>query len=363
MVDRMRILFVHYSYWPTVGGVEWVIHEHARLFEKHGHQVRLFEKQPGHSVAEALEGVLRETDLVFAHNILTMPFDMELTVALREAADRFSGVRFVNWVHDIAGCNRDYSDLPGVLSRAHQRFTNVAISELRRLEYMGLTGADCAVVPNGIDPYKTLGLTKEVEALARQEQLFEHDLVLLQPARLLKRKNVELTLAVAAALKAQNVSCRFLITAPADPHNNAASNHYRTHLYSLREQLRVEREILFVSDFFTVTTADLLSLYALADGLFYPSRQEGFGLPVLEAAIHRIPVFCAQTEPLLSLAAERARFFPSEGDPQAIADLLQSIAASELSQHRKHVAREYSWDAIYSKFLKAYEHSQKRPEH
>ena len=33
-------------------------------------------------------------------------------------------------------------------------------------------------------------------------------------------------------------------------------------------------------------------LYLLSDCLFFPSRHEGFGLPVLEAAMHRMPVWC-----------------------------------------------------------------------
>ncbi len=33
-------------------------------------------------------------------------------------------------------------------------------------------------------------------------------------------------------------------------------------------------------------------LYLLSDCLLYPSRSEGFGLPVLEAAMHRMPVWC-----------------------------------------------------------------------
>lgn len=355
----MQILFVHYSYWPVIGGVEWVIEQHARLFTQHGHEVRFFQPQPGRPVAEALGAQLGGIDLVFAHNVLTMPFDLELTLALREAAEAFTKVRFINWVHDLAAANPDYKDVPAVLSQSHPRFANVAVSELRRQEYTQLTGARCEVVPNGIDPYQTLGLSARVESLARQHNLLECELVLLQPVRLLRRKNIELTIAVAAALKAKNVSCRFLITAPPDPHNRHASATYSAQLRKLVAQLGVTDEILFVSDVFAVTTNDLLGLYALADGLFYPSRQEGFGLPVLEAAMHRTQVFCAQTQSLLSLAAGNAHFFSSEDKPSAIADLLcRSIAASHLSQHRKHVAREYSWDAIYCRYLKAYEHHQ-----
>jgi glycosyltransferase involved in cell wall biosynthesis len=38
---------------------------------------------------------------------------------------------------------------------------------------------------------------------------------------------------------------------------------------------------------------DVRSLYQMADALFFPSRQEGYGLPLIEAALHGVPVFCS----------------------------------------------------------------------
>ncbi len=55
---------------------------------------------------------------------------------------------------------------------------------------------------------------------------------------------------------------------------------------------RITRPRHFLSDYFRVQDDTLRDLYLLSDCLLFPSRQEGFGLPVLEAALHRMPVWC-----------------------------------------------------------------------
>ena len=60
--------------------------------------------------------------------------------------------------------------------------------------------------------------------------------------------------------------------------------------HSLPEELY--DHVKFVSDYFPVRDDTMRDLYLLSDCLFFPSRQEGFGLPVIEAAFHRMPVWC-----------------------------------------------------------------------
>ena len=48
----------------------------------------------------------------------------------------------------------------------------------------------------------------------------------------------------------------------------------------------------FLSDYYLVQDDTMRDLYLLSDCLLFPSRQEGFGLPVLEAALHRMPIWC-----------------------------------------------------------------------
>jgi glycosyltransferase involved in cell wall biosynthesis len=230
----------------------------------------------------------------------------------------------------------------------------VAVSELRArqlIESLHLPPERCRVIPNGIDPVATLGLTKPVADLARRHRLLERDINLFQPARLLRRKNVELGLRVAAALRDAGRDCAYVVTAPPDA-QNAASAEYGTMLTQLRAELALESDAIFVHEHFAATERDVASLYALADALFFPSRQEGFGLPLLEAALHRVPIFCAGVEPLSSLLDKGVSLFSLDATPVQIAgQVMRHLDGCDAMQSRKAVVRRHAWPAIYRNFL------------
>ncbi len=350
----MKVALVHYTYAPIVGGVERVIEEHARLFTSHGHQVTVF-CQRGESddprvkvrrLADA--AALAEQDVVFVHNVMTMLFDLPLTEALARIAEAQPLVRFVSWIHDIAALNLDYFPSPEaaplVLRSASPRWEYVAVSDLRAAQWLALTGVKCGVVPNGIEPARVLGLPANVARLADTFSLLGGRLVLLHPARLLRRKNIECSLRIAAALKA-HAPVALLVTGAADPHN-PASRDYAAWLHEERARLGVERETIFVGEHFAVGDVELAALYRLADALLFPSHSEGFGLPLLEAALHRLPVFCSDIEPLRSIAQSGTTFIPHD-----------ATAASGIIQQRLGVLAKrstlahFGWPAIYAEHL------------
>jgi len=376
----MRLALIHYLYPPTVGGVERVVAEHAALFAGRGHRVTVLcgggesrepgvevrvipELRPGResSVGEVrrlLESALAGVEVVFVHNLMTMPFNLAATGALAEmAAAGFGRARFVNWIHDLAAVNPDYTldaTVREPLGRARPGFRNVAVSASRQREFVTLTGIppeDCPVIPNGIDAVKVLGLTPAVDALERRHRLLGRELVLLQPARILRRKNIELGLAVTAALRSAGRDAFYLVTGAPDPHNPASAA-YGDALRAASRALGVDGNIAFAGADGAITDADLGSLYALADAVFLPSRQEGFGLPVLEAALLRLPVFCADREPMRALLPGRATLFDPEAAPAEIASrVLETLAASAAFQARKETLDRYRWDAIYDRHI------------
>ena len=370
----LKIAIVHYTYAPVIGGVEIVIAEHARLFAEHGHEVTVIcdrgasrdpricvrvlpDARDAAELARALEGWLANQDVVFLHNVTTMPFHLALTAALWRVAERLTGVRFVAWLHDIAACNPDYdaavrTEAPWpLLSRAHPRYGFVAVSELRRRQWEKLTGAECRVISNGLDPSRLLGLTEPVAALARQHHLLEREIVLLHPTRLLRRKNVELGLRVTAALTAAGRSCAYVVTGAPDTHNEV-SRDYASELLALRAELGLEGSALFLHEETPVDERDLASLFALADALFFPSRQEGFGLPILEAALHRLPIFCAAIEPLDALLAHGVTHFDLDAQPAHIAlKIAARLGTLDSWQARNQVRHQYAWPAVYRNFL------------
>jgi len=407
----MNIILLHYTYAPLIGGVENILEQHAALLTSHGHEVtvvcsegasanpavqmlnipelrrdhplvhsarsELDAGKPGDNFAElknriaaTLSPLFVKADIVFLHNVLTMPFHPGLTAALWRLTEKHAGVRFVAWTHDIAACNPDYSfqhldsEPWNLLTKANPHVEYVAISRHRKEQFLELTGAppkSCTVIPNGIDAVEYLGLTDPVAKFVRESGVLNSDVILLHPTRILKRKNIELGIRVIAAMKAMGKSCSCIVTGPPDLFNTATAAYYKE-LLRLRRELAVEAEFIFLHELFAVTNRDLSGLYRIADVLFYPSKQEGFGLPILEGALHEVPIVCAGIEPMKSLALDNTTFFEPGEAPAAIAEKIIAHAdASPLIQSRKAVLRDYSWDTLYSHCFKPLMENQTQP--
>lgn len=358
----MKIALVHYSAAPVIGGVERILDEHARLFVANGHDVTIFcqrggiepdevpASRPRHywrcerlSGSPAASEFTGEFDIIFAHNVLTMPFCIPFTEALWRLASERPETRVVAWTHDVAAANPDLAPVPELLRRAPDGVEFVAVSELRRRQLCEFVGVrNCRVIPNGLEPSKVLGLAPAVADFAEKFRLFDGRRIFLHPTRLLRRKNVELGIEIVRALG----DSILIVTGAEDPHNDA-SKQYATQLREL-----TGGETLFAADYFAVGDSELASLYRLADALIFPSRQEGFGLPMIEARLHRLPVIHSAIEPLSELAGEHAFSISLAESPAENAVRLRAwMDTNPAVQDRSAVLREFSWDAIYRKHL------------
>jgi glycosyltransferase involved in cell wall biosynthesis len=204
----------------------------------------------------------------------------------------------VAWTHDLTATNTDFAlpnptQPPWSLMRTSSRdVTYVATSDLRAAEIKAhlKPSVPPVVIPNLVDPARLFGLTPEMRQALWTLELPWRDFVFLLPARVMVRKNIDFALEVVKILREQKRNPLLLITGATVP-ESPASEYYGVFLrQSLSEDL--QNHVMFVSDYFPVQDDILRDLYLLSDCLLFPSIQEGFGLPVLEAALHRMPVWC-----------------------------------------------------------------------
>ena len=395
----MKIALVHYAYPPVIGGVEFVMEQQAALFVRRGHSVKIVAGRAENNLdgitvdeivellpanprnecsqseissngpapayeqlktylKERLGEALADCQVVIVHNMMTMHFNLAASSALAELAQEDGGTkRFVNWVHDIAAIDDNY-DLKGMLGREPwklltsypQRFQHVAISRKRQQQYGELTGIDdlhCPVVPNGVRYIRLLKLTDNVRGLCRQYGVLYRDIVMLQPTRILRRKNIELGIRVLAELKRAGHNAIYLVTGAPDAHN-PVTRQYGRELRELACELGVDDEFHFVSEAFEVSDEDLVSIYNASDVVFLPSRQEGFGLPLLEAGVFRIPVFCARIEPMCSIVENNINLFDLDDTPKEVASRVANALYDDSGYRaRKEVIKHYSWERLF----------------
>jgi glycosyltransferase involved in cell wall biosynthesis len=93
---------------------------------------------------------------------------------------------------------------------------------------------------------------------------------------------------------------------------------YTEQLERLRASLGLEDRVTFTG---WIPREQLYELFASASAFIYPSRFEGFGMPILEAMAAAIPTACSNVEPMKSVAGDAALQF----DPGDVCDIRRAI--------------------------------------
>ena len=395
----MNVDILHYAAPPVVGGVESVIAQHARVMTENGHRVRILAGRGGQfderipfvsipkvdsrhpeieavkvkldqgsvpaefndqvaRLADNLREICSGTQVLFAHNVCSLNKNLVLTAALRQLHDSDGLPRLVIWHHDLAWTTPRYqselyegypwdllrSDWPGAIQ--------VVVSELRRRELAQLIGVSRArirVIPNGLDIARFLKLeTQTVEFIKKLDLLAAAPLLLL-PVRITPRKNIELALGVLAALRKEFPDVKLVVTGPLGPHNPANTRYFEK-LRRIRLELGLEGTAHFLAEYTQVYLPDevIADFYHLADALLLPSREEGFGIPMLEAGLTGLPIFCADIDSLRELGGDEVRYFSPDADPSEVARMIAvALAEDKKFSLRWRVRRDYTWDKIF----------------
>jgi glycosyltransferase involved in cell wall biosynthesis len=198
--------------------------------------------------------------------------------------------------------------------------------------------------------------------------------LLLLPVRITPRKNLELALHALAALRESWPDAALVVTGPPGPHN-PANRAYFERLLNLRSELGLDGRAHFLAERSLakqshtensarpeiprgpaqqgpdyLPDAVIADFYRLADALLLPSREEGFGIPVLEAGLAGLPVFCADIPPLRALAGDQATYFSPEADPAALASAIaRRLADDPVYELRRRVRRDFTWEGVYAR--------------
>jgi glycosyltransferase involved in cell wall biosynthesis len=416
-MSRKNIAILHYATPPIVGGVESTIYHHARLLIQSGYDVSIItgrgeafhpsmsfhlipkidSRHPqvlevGEMLSQGkisfqfeslrdlliarLNPILSHADATIVHNALTLHKNLPLTAALRRLIDE-DVTRVIAWCHDFAWQDSLYtSDLhPGypwdLLRTPWPGVRYVVVSEHRRSQLAALLDipeSEITTVTPGVDVGNSLKLEPLTQRLVEELDLLNADPLLLLPARITRRKNIQFAIRVTAALKRHKPQATLVITGPPGPHNvkNIA---YLNSLKTLREELGVSDQVHFLYEQgqegqpLHVPDEVIADFFHLADLLFFPSRREGFGIPVLEAGLARLPVFATDIPPVHESAAHLAKLFDLNSDPNAIAGNIASYLGDDRAyQLKRRVLERFTWQKIVKNKLLPIIESQLSPE-
>lgn len=121
------------------------------------------------------------------------------------------------------------------------------------------------------------------------------------------------------------------------------------------ERMKMERDIIFTG---YVENEELPIIYRLSSLFVFPSLEEGFGLPVLEAMASSVPVLASNTSSIPEVAGDCALYF-SPYSPFDIAEKLKLVLKNEslrknLIEKGKKRVEEFSWRRCAEKTLEFY---------
>jgi mannosylglucosylglycerate synthase len=407
----VRVALLHYAVPPVVGGVESILAQQARLLAAAGHAVTVVaargelgaaglrfvrvpladSRHPRVLAAKAeldagrvpadfaaltalltddLRAALAGCDVLLAHNVCSLNKNLALTAALYALNGQPGFPRLVLWHHDLAWTTPRYraelhdGEPWDLLRRDWPGTQQVVVSAARQAELAALLGVPLMrirVVPNGVDLAPLLKLSPQTQSLMDQMALTQAAPLLLLPVRLTPRKNIELALHTLAALRRwqpsgapgaapPHAAAMLLVTGPEGPHNPANAA-YRQRLLLLRDELGLRGAAHFAIEHTDEYLPDegLADFYRLADALLLPSREEGFGLPVVEAGLARLPVFCAGIPPLRAIGLDDVTYFSPEAPPEQVAELIASRLSNDPAYRLAvRARRDYAWPRIYA---------------
>ena len=399
----MKIGLIHYAAPPVVGGVETVLAQQAVQLARAGHQVRIlagrgetwdaripvdvlpridsrypkilkmkgsldngiipdefnhFVEQIQNEIQRAAAGM----DWLIAHNVASLAKNLALTAALFNISQQPGGPRIILWHHDLAWTTPRYQDElhPGypwdLLRTPWPGVKQVVVSESRRQELadlMKLPLQEISVIPAGLDMAEFLGLDQEGMDYYKNLHLEDAAPILLAPVRLTRRKNLELAVNTHAKLRLKLPQAVLIITGPPGAHN-PTNQAYLENLEKLRSELGLVGVVHLLGEIVPegLPGPTVAEFYRLADALLLTSREEGFGIPIIEAGLSRMPVFCTDLPPLRALAGECATYFSPDDNPIYIAKLIAKRLSNDLTyQLRIRVRQEYTWEAIYRRMI------------
>ncbi len=272
-----------------------------------------------------------------------LPWQARLFHSLAQRPPAFRFEKEIVTVHDVFPLTgRDYSTpefqrkFSALLLEAVSRAARViAVSQYtadQLILHAGVPREKVIVIYEGVDlPDKVLSPD---ERLAERERLVGRGNAMVLSAGVLQtRKNIINALRAVASLPARYR----LVLAGGDGYGSDAIHNF------IRTEMLPSRATCLGH----VTTEKLAALYQAADVLLFPSLEEGFGLPVLEAMANGLPVVASNTSSLPEVGGDAALYVDPH-DPRDIAEKVQRAvedhALRESLVERGLVrAREFTW--------------------
>jgi glycosyltransferase involved in cell wall biosynthesis len=261
---------------------------------------------------------------------------------------RTPGVRSAITLHDVTFFHEETfarvttlgmrAIVGGAARRADVLITGTAAARDSICATLGLPPERFTVAHHGIDHRERVAPAPAETVRARYE-LEGRRLVLCVAAKR-PHKNQALLVRAAALLEDDVV---IVLAGHPEP--------YDAELRALARELGVESRIRF-ADY--VPPSELEALWALAGCAAFPTRAEGFGIPVVEALARGLPVVCSDIPVLREVGGDTPRYFDPASPEDAARAIRDALARGVDADAARAWAGRFTWAASAARTIEAY---------
>lgn len=249
----------------------------------------------------ALEEVLKDTDVVLTHDIIYQNACLKHNFAARKIAVKYPKLKWLHWIHSatspvtLANLRPYFQD--EYIQLVTKPFPNSFYiffndySVPRVAQNFGVSEDVVRVVHHPSDLKVVLGLTDDVDKMAREKKLYDADAICIYPIRLDRGKQVEHVIKTMACMKEFNLKVRVVI---ADFHSTGGDKvTYRDELKAMAIDWGLnEEEIIWTSEYddnwgVEVPHEDIMALMRLGNVFIMPSVSESYSLITQEAGMNK----------------------------------------------------------------------------
>ena len=381
-----KIALLHFAYPPNIGGVEGMVKEHAEILTNLGYEITVItgsgeEKNPriklvvipelqsvmsfnpflqekildkgiiddefyklAGIIDQGLEKALEKIDVVVTHNMITIVRNLPFVYAFKNFVKKYPKKKYFGWIHDHSYINEfQIKDLNKIihsklekelLTTPIKNLTYILISESFRepfAQLMGLHHGETVVIPNGIDIRYFLEIDDLIWEIIEKYNLIKKFPLILSPVNILERKNIDYCLDIIRELKKTYPQICYIITGKPSSHRSTVE--YYDRLKKKIDDLDLKNNVIFFNDFLNraLMRSEIHDLYQIADIVFFLSKSENFGLPLLEAALTKTAILVSDLKVFREVGGEFIKYIDYRAvSPEKAAELVKNFIEQSL---------------------------------
>lgn len=402
-----KIALLHFSYPPSIGGVEVFIKEQAKILAKFGYEItivtgsgeetdptfklikipelqsiyntnkKLYEeiltkgtKSQGFMelakiIEEKISKELKFQDVIIVHNMLSLTHNIPFIYAFKNYILNHPDKKVISWIHDHKYIGFDKvrindfslpSDVNNLLTEKIDDVKYVAISNsLKDLvsKVTNLKSEEIIVIPNGMNIKEFLEIDNSVFEIVEKNGLLDRFPVILSPVNIIERKNIEFSLDILFHLKKVYPNIAYVLTGKISHHKEGEK--YLEVLNKKIDKYFLRNNVIFLNEFIkrSLYKSEVHDFYSLCDIIFYFSKSENFGLPLLEAALTKTPIFLSNLLVFKEVGGDNFAYVDCENSkPEDVAkNIVDFLENNKLISMNRIVKENYNLNNIIKKKL------------